>query len=287
MLKIRPECIPCTLSTGVRMAKIATDDPALQRRIVSELLRRFSEVTWDEIPPDLSYLAQEVVKDVTGVSDPYKEIKKRSNSIALKHYPYLEERVAKSLDPLEEAVRLSIAGNLIDFGPYSEVDFEQPFRKASEEFAINDYEPFRRSVLTSRSLLYFLDNAGEIVFDKLLIETMIKVRGRPFDRVSLVVKEAPLINDATLEDAEEVGLTAIPRASIKLVGDGRGRAPSFRSSEVKSWVREHDLTIFKGQGNLEAFKDVSGAFFLLVVKCEIVAKALGVRVGGLVLRYSD
>jgi len=287
MLKIRPECIPCTLFTGVRMAKIATDDLALQRRVVSELSRRFSEVTWDEVPLDLSYLAQRVVKNVTGVSDPYKEIKKKSNSLALEHYPDLEGRVAESPDPLEEAVRLSIAGNLIDFGPYSEVDFEQPFRKASEEFAINDYELFKRSVLTSHSLLYFLDNAGEIVFDKLLIETMIKVRGRPFDKVSLVVKETPLINDATPEDAEEVGLTAIPRASIKLIGDGRGKAPSFKSSEVKSWVREHDLTIFKGQGNFETFKDLSGAFFLLMVKCEVVAKALGVRVGSLVLRYSD
>ncbi|HDD66796.1 MAG TPA: DUF89 family protein [Nitrososphaeria archaeon] len=286
MLKIRPECVPCTLFTGARMAKIASENLTLRRKVVSELARRFSEVTWDEVPLDLSYLAQEIVEDVTGVSDPYEEIKRRSNSIALNHYPDLERRVAESPDPLEEAVRLSIAGNLIDFGPYAKVDFEQPFRKASEEFAINDYELFRRSVSASGSLLYFLDNAGEIVFDKLLIETMIRVRGRPFDKVSLVVKEKPLINDATLEDAEEVGLTGIPRAAIKFIGDGRGKAPSFRSSEVKSWIREHDLTIFKGQANFETFEGLSGAFFLLVVKCEVVAEALGVGVGSLVLKHS-
>ncbi len=286
MLRIRPECIPCTLSTGVRMAKIATQNLELQRLATCELAKRFSEVTWEETPLDLSYIAQRVIVEITGVQNPYREIKKRSNLAILKRYEDLKARVRNAADPLEAAVKLAIAGNIIDFGPYAEVDLEQPFRKASEDLAINDYAVFRRAVMESNSLLYFLDNAGEIVFDKLLIETMIEVRGRPFDKVGLVVKEAPLINDATLEDVAEVGLTEIQNASIMLVGDGSGSAPSFESNKVGRWIEEHDLVIFKGQANFEAFKDKRDSFFLLIVKCPVIAEVLGVRIGNMILKYS-
>lgn len=287
MLKIKPECIPCTLSTGVRMAKIATNDEALQKEVVQAILREFSNIGWNEVPLDLSYIIQRVVREVTGISDPYKEIKRRSNRIMMENYHKIKRIVMKSPDPLETAVKLSIAGNMIDFGPYSNVDLMKPLERASEELAINDYSLFRDSVLSANTILYFLDNAGEIVLDKILIETMNMVRGKPFDEVCLIVKESPLVNDATLEDLEEVKVHDIPRVSVRLIGDGKGEAPCFKSDEVKSWIRKYDLTIFKGQANFEAFKDVPKAFFMLVAKCNVVAEALGVSVGSLVLKYSN
>lgn len=286
MLRIRPECLPCTLSTGVRMAKLATQNPELQRLAVRELARRLSNITWDEAPIDLSYIAQRVIEEVTRVQDPYEEIKRKSNSAVLKHYADLKASVRSATDPLEAAVRLAIAGNLIDFGPYDKVDLEQPFRKASEDLVINDYEIFRRAVMKSSSLLYFLDNAGEAVFDRLLIETMIEVRGTPFEEVRLVVKEGPLVNDVTLKDAKEIGIDNIWNSSFMLIGDGSGSAPSFRSDEVKEWIKKHDLVIFKGQANFEIFKDEAGSFFLLIVKCPVIAEVLGVGVGDMILRCS-
>lgn len=285
MIRIRPECLPCTFSTGIRMAKIATCDLELQRMAAREIARRLSEVTWEETPLDLSYAIQKVVTEITGVKDPYQEIKRRSNIAILRNYDDLKMRVRSAADPLEAAVKLAIAGNLIDFGPYAEVDLEQPLSKISEDLAINDFPIFKRAVMESSSLLYFLDNAGEIVFDKLLIETMIEVRGRAFDRIMLVAKEAPLVNDATLEDVVEIELTGIQNASVTLVGDGGGRAPSFKSQEVENWIKEHDLVIFKGQANFEIFSDRRG-FFLLIVKCPVTAKVLGVKIGSMILRYS-
>lgn len=285
MLGIRPECIPCAFSTGVRMAKIATQDLELQRLATREMAKRLSEITWKEAPLDLSYIVQRVVMKITGVGDPYREIKRGSNLAILRRYGDLRARVRGAADPLEAAVKLAIAGNIIDFGPYAEVDLEQPFRKAAEDLAINDLPIFRGVVMESRSLLYFLDNAGEIVFDKLLIETMMEARGRSFDRIGLVVKEAPIVNDATLEDAVEAGLPGIKNAFIMPVGDGGGSAPGFRSHEVESWINEYDLVIFKGQANFEVFEDKRG-FFMLIVKCPVIAEALGVKVGSMILRHS-
>ena len=285
MLKIKPECLPCTLSTGVRMTKIATCNLELQRLAAQEIARRLGEVTWEEAPLDLSYIIQHIVARITGVRDPYQEIKRRSNLAILRCYEELKARIRGATDPLEAAVKLAIAGNIIDLGPYAEVDLDQPLKRISNNLAINDFLSFRRSVMESRSLLYFLDNAGEIVFDKLLIETMIDIRGRFFDRVGLVVKEGPLVNDATLEDAVEIGLTKIQNSSIMLVGDGRGAAPSFRSREVENWINDYDLVIFKGQANFEIFEDKCG-FFMLIAKCPVVAEALGVKVGDMILKHS-
>ncbi len=285
MLRIKLECLPCTLSTGVRMAKIATCNLELQRVAVQEIARRLGEVTWEEAPLDLSYIIQHIVARITGVRDPYQEIKRRSNSVILRRYEELRAKIRDATDPLEAAVKLAIAGNIIDLGPYAEVDLDQPLMRISDNLAINDFPAFRRGVMESKSLLYFLDNAGEIVFDKLLIETMIDLRGRFFDRVGLVVKEAPLVNDATLEDAMEIGLTEIQNASIMLVGDGHGAAPSFSSREVENWINDYDLVIFKGQANFEIFEDKRG-FFMLIAKCPVIAEALGVKVGDMVLKHS-
>jgi uncharacterized protein with ATP-grasp and redox domains len=285
MLGIRPECVPCTFSTGVRMAKIATQDLELQRLATREMVKRLSEITWKEAPLDLSYIIQRVVAEITGVGDPYREIKRRSNLAILRHYEDLKARIRGAADPLEAAVRLAIAGNIIDFGPYADIDLEQPFRKITDDLAINDFPIFRRAITESSSLLYLLDNAGEIVFDRLLIETMVEIRGRSFNRIGLVVKETPLVNDATLEDAVEAGLTEIQNASIMVVGDGGGSAPSFRSREIERWINEYDLVIFKGQANFEVFEDKRG-FFLLIVKCPVIAEALGVKLGSMILKHS-
>lgn len=267
------------------MVRLATQDPRLQRLAVCELARRLSNVTWDEVPIDLSYIAQRVIEEITGVQDPYGEIKRRSNLAVLRHYARLKASVMGATDPLETAVRLAIAGNLIDFGPYDKVDLEQPFRKASEELAINNYSIFREAVMESDSLLYFLDNAGEAVFDRLLIETMIEIRGRPFEEVGLVVKESPLVNDVTLNDMREVSVDNIQNLSFILIGNGNGNAPSFRSDEVKEWIEEYDFVIFKGQANFEIFEGKAGSFFLLIVKCPVIAEVLGVSVGNMVLGH--
>ena len=287
MLRISPECVACSLSSGIRGLKHATSDLNLQRVAVKRILEELRKITWDEIPLDLSYMMQEIIAEVTGVEDPYRELKRKGNQAALARYEEAKKLVMESPDPLETAAKLSIAGNLIDYGPYSKVDLDAPFRKVSSDFAINDYRKFRESVMSSDTLLYFVDNAGEIAFDRLLIEVMIEERGRPFGKIGLVVKEKPLINDATIEDAREVGLLDLPNVEVKLVGNGKYSAPSFKSDEVRSWIKDYDLTVLKGQGNFETFEDLKGVFFLLVAKCPLISGFLGVNIGELVLKYSE
>jgi len=288
MLRIRPECIPCIFSTGIRIAKMATCDPELHRLAVSEMARRLSRITWNEVPLELSYIVQRIIEEITRIHDPYQEIKHKSNRIFLDKYEDLKSLVAGAADPLEAAVRLAIAGNDIDFGSYTVMDFKQPVKKAFKNLAIDDYTEFRQAVMKSRSLIYFLDNAGEIVLDKLLIETMndIKKRSNQFNEISFVVRESPVLNDVTLNDVIEVGLTDLQNVSVMSVGDGGGDAPSFRGDEIRRRINKYDLVIFKGQANFEIFEDMSRSFFLLTVKCPLVAGILGVEVGSMILKYS-
>ena len=287
MLRISPECVACSLSSGIRGLKYATSDPKLQKVAVKRILEELRKITWDEIPLDLSYMMHEIIAEVTGVEDPYRELKRKSNQAALAKYQEAKKLAMESADPLETAVKLSIAGNLIDYVPYSKVDLNAPFRKVSSGFAINDYEKFKERVMNSDTLLYFVDNAGEIVFDKLLIEVMIEVRGRPFSKIGLVVKEKPLINDATIEDAREANMLDLPNVEVKFVGNGKYSAPSFKSDEVRSWIEDYDVTVLKGQGNFEIFEDLKGVFFLLVAKCPLISSFLGVNTGDFVLKYSE
>ncbi len=286
MLRIRPECLACSLSSAIRAIKHATEDPEVQRIAAKKVAEEFGKVTWNETPLDLSYIIQRVVVEITGVKDPYLEAKKLGNQAALSRYQEAKKLVMESDDPLRAAIKFSIAGNLIDYGPYSKVDLEAPFQSISHNLAIDDYDVFRRRVMNSDNLLYFVDNSGEIVFDKLLIDVMNEVKGKTFSKVSLVVKESPLINDATMDDVREVRLLDLPNVDIKLVGDGKGSAPSFKSGEVRAWPRDYDLTIMKGQGNFETFEDLEDVFFLLVAKCPMVSSILGVKERDFILKYS-
>jgi len=287
MLKIRPDCIPCTLSSALRMARRASSDPEQHKQVVQIMTQRLAHISWNESPFELAFAIQEAVFKVTGVRDPYSEVKKESNRDALELYPKMKKLISNSKNPLETAAKLAAAGNSIDFGVYSEVDLDSVIVKAERlEFAIKDFDEFEKRVKGAEKLLYFLDNAGEIVFDKLLIETMLEFRGGRFREITLVPKEEPLLNDATIADVQEVGLNKLPSVVIKPIGSGRKRAPYPRSREVSDWIKEHDLVIFKGQGNLELFLDEPDTFFILVAKCPIIAEVLGIPRESLVLRYS-
>ena len=287
MLRIKPECLPCTLNSALRLVKHATDDIEMQRKAVTEAAEKLSKVTWKESPLELTFMIQRVVFELTRVRDPYAEIKKRSNAEILAAYPKLKKVVAESGDPLKMAAKLAAAGNALDLGAYSKINLNEPLKKArTEGFVIDDYEEFRKSVLRAETLIYFLDNAGEAVLDRLLIEVMLDVKDKPFKRITIVPKEIPLLNDVALDDVEEVKFDELPNVVVRSVGDGFGAAPHPRSNVVKDWMRNHDLVLLKGQGNFETFLDYSGVFFLLVAKCPVVAGALKAPQGSLILKYS-
>jgi len=290
-MKLRLDCVVCIARQALKAAQLASNDTRVHEAVLREVLRRLSRIEWTGTPPQLVRRAgtAEVIEALTGISDPYKDLKRSSNDEALSLLGYVKDIISKADDRLKAAVKIAIAGNIIDFAAVENYDLKETIRRVvHQKPRVDDYERLRDEVLKAGSLLYFADNAGEIVFDKVLIEEMISFRRRPFDRITFVVKGDPIINDATLDDALYIGLDKIPNLTFKTVAGGRySSGPEKSSREVLSWIEDHDLTISKGQGNYEDLSDFSGIFFLLMVKCPVVAEDIGAKVGDIIIMRSS
>jgi len=281
------DCIPCFQ----KQALFATREiPESKRaKILKKVMELLLQIEWNLSPDEIANRVHALVRKEMGVEDPYKDLKKKSNQLVLKLYPELKKKI-KGL-PEEErlfySAKLALAGNIIDFGPLTEFDIEKTLEEVlKKEPAINDFALLKERVFNSKSLLYFCDNAGEIVFDRIFVEEMIENREKPFDRVVFVIKGGPILNDAMKEDAIEAGLHKIPNVDFYEIGNGEpGTGPSRRDNIVKTWIDSFDLVISKGQGNFEGLSENKNLFFMLMAKCQIVAKKLGVNVGDVIIKY--
>jgi len=278
------DCIPCFVRQALDSVRMVTDDEAVHERLLREVLRAASQMDLRRSPPEMGQYIHRLIRELTGRDDPYREIKDRFNRAALEIYPRLKVRVEHSSDPLETAVRLAIAGNVIDLGVNSHLE-ERDVREAIDH-ALNasfdgDVEAFAEAVLRAKDILYLADNAGEIVFDRLLIERL------PLEKVTVAVKGFPVINDATMRDAEVAGLTGL----VEVVDNGSDAPGTILEDCSEGFRRRFDragLILAKGQGNYEtlstAEKDI---FFILKAKCPVIARDLGCPVGSPVLGRSS
>lgn len=244
-------------------------------------LREACEATLDQTPAELSMAAYRAVRDLTGSPDPYARQKREHNEAALALLPALRERVAAAPDRLAAAVHAAVAGNVIDLGIGMSFDLDALAERAlSVPLGRDDTPVLARALERAGTVLYLADNAGEIAFDGLLIEEI-----GP-ERVTLVVRGGPIINDATLEDARAVGLTEMCRVittGCDWVGVPRARV----GREFLDALERADLVISKGQGNFETLDDWDGpCVFLLLAKCPCIASELGVRTGEAVVAAS-
>ena len=286
-MKLNLDCIPCFQRQALQAVRFISDDEELHQKVLREVTKKLLESDWNSTPPELAHEVHKIVKAIANVKDPYEGVKKESNDLVLRMCPVVKEKVKKSNDPLRTAVRLAIAGNIIDFGPLQEFNLEEAIRKVlKKKFAIDDYEKLKEKLKDAETLLFFADNAGEIGFDKLLVEAFLEHKS--FEKISFVVKGGPIINDATLKDAAYMGLYDLPNIEfLKLSNGEAGTGPKRNSQTVKNWIRKHDLIISKGQGNYEGLSENDGLFFLLMAKCPVIASDLGVKVGDIVLKYKE
>ena len=286
-MKLNLDCIPCFQRQALQAVRFISDDEKLHERVLREVAKKLLESNWDLTPPELAHQIHSIVKRITNENDPYKKVKKESNDLVLKIYPELKQKVKKSRDPLRTAVRLAIAGNIIDFGVPQEFNLEDTIREVlKKQFAIDDYKKLKKKLKDAKTLLFFVDNAGEIGLDKLLVETFLETK--KLKKIDFVVKGGPIINDATLEDAVYMGLDGLPNSEFLTMSNGEvGTGPARSSQTVKRWIREHDLVVSKGQGNYEGLSEHDGLFFMLMVKCPIIASDLGVEVGDIILEYKQ
>ena len=272
------DCFACFLNQALRAARIATDDEKKIKRVLDEVGMMLRDIPLNSTPPQSGRLIYRKVSEITGNSDPYREIKKVSTQKALSLYPYLKRRVETSSDKLLTAIRVAIAGNVIDFGAYGNFDLSREVDEVLEkDFAVFDYNKFKQGLDKAREILYIGDNAGECVFDRILIEEIKKP-------VTYVVRDAPIINDATYEDAVQAGIDSV--ATIISSGtDAPGAILETCSAEFRKMYHNSNFIISKGQGNYEALSNERRAiFFLLKVKCKVIANNIGVDEGAIVLQ---
>jgi len=281
-MKTYLDCFPCFLQQALNAVRFTTDDEALHEKVMHEVIKLASEMDPHQTPPEMGQQIHKLIRDMTGVADPYKEVKERFNRYALGLAPRLRSIIEISPRPLDTAVRLAIAGNIIDFGPKSSLQNVQ-VNEAIEhsltaELDPEDIDVFEKSIKAAKNILYIGDNAGEIVFDRLLIEQL------PREKITFAVKSKPVINDATMTDAVACGLTEMVRV-IENGGDAPGTIIKNCSEEFKEIYDRSDAVIAKGQGNYETLSDENkNIFFLLKAKCPIIARHLGVEIGSIVIR---
>lgn len=247
------------------------------RDILVDFGHSLSRIPPEAIPPEIGRDAYNLISKKTGIPDLFANIKKETTQKALSLYPKLKERVASSKDRLATAARMAIAGNVIDFGVNADFDLDRDLEALlSQELAVDHFPAFHMAVKKARNILFIADNAGETVFDRLLIEEM----NLP---VVYAVREKPIINDATYQDALEAGIDQV--AEIVSSGtDAPGTILGLCSEDFLQIFRAADLIISKGQGNYEGLSDETRpVFFLLKAKCSVIARDTGVKQGSLIL----
>jgi hypothetical protein len=276
------DCIPCFVRQALAAARAATPDPAIQRHAVNAVAYRIPDLPLTVCPPEIAQKIYRIVGEVTGDHDPYHDEKARINTAVLSRQDYLEDLIEQSANPLKMACQLAIAGNTIDLGPSDQLDTVDSVIKEGIGYRIGReaFGAFEAGVRKASRIVYLADNAGEIVFDRLVIEQIMTCSRA---EIVLVVKEKPVINDATLSDARAAGLTRL----VTVISNGTD-APGTLLPQCSEFMRARyhaaDLIIAKGQANFESLNTrTENVFFLLKVKCPVIARSSGRAVGEPVL----
>jgi len=221
------------------------------------------------------------IRERTGAVDPYRRVKEEYNEKALRLYPRLKEYVDASADRLAAALTVAAIGNVIDFGANPDFDLERTLESGmARGLTGTDLPALVERLGEVDGVLYLGDNAGEIVFDRVLVEELVD-QGAD---VTFAVRGAPILNDATVEDARAVGMDRV----AEVVSSGTAAPGMLLAQADRGFVdlfSRSELILSKGQGNYEGLSHQDGpVFFVLIVKCPVVGRDLGAEVGDLVLR---
>ncbi|MHC4944174.1 MAG: damage-control phosphatase ARMT1 family protein [Planctomycetota bacterium] len=272
------DCYPCIIRRATEALKHSGLDEKTQFKVMSRVMGVLSSMDGPENgSSEMIRAVFKVIREKGGVHDPMENVKSYCVDVALRAYPELKHTVEVSEDRFATAVRIAMAGNIIDHSPEEMRDNLALFRNIedalSRPLSVNHIDALKEEIQQAGKILYLADNAGETVFDRILIEEM------PSDRIVYGVKGQPVSNDATRRDAEMAGLTRI----VEVVEDGTD-SPALRpdncSPEFKRIFDSADLIISKGQGNLKALEDTDrNIFFLARVRCRVTAYQYRLSVG--------
>jgi uncharacterized protein with ATP-grasp and redox domains len=283
-MKASLDCIPCFIRQTVDAAKLISTEPSEHKKIIREIISFIGNMDLDRPPPVLGQAIHRRIREVTCAEDPYREVKEYQNRMALSLFPMLKAEIDASSDPLMTAVRLTIAGNILSMtasGNVTESDVHNSIRQGLTGPSYMEETAFKQAVYEAKNILYMADNAGEIVFDRLLIEQLLPVP------VTIAVRGGPVINDATVQDAYAAGLSDF----VEIIDNGSDAPGIILEDCSQAFNRrfaDADLIISKGQGNFETLNHGRrNIFFLFKIKCPVIATHVGMPVGTHILRQQS
>lgn len=289
-MKTYLDCIPCFYRQALDAGRLAFADEETQKKILDKVAGVLPGFSLESKPPEMGIIIHRIIKKLTNNKDPYYEVKKRSNDLALSLYTQFKKKISKSSDRLKSAVEIAIAGNIIDYGVKNSINVKQELIKilAEEDKAILNerkelfnFKSFKDSVKKSNTILYLGDNAGEIVFDRILIEEIKAIDNKK--KIYFAVRHKPIINDVCIEDALTCGIDK----TAEVISSGCETPSTIISLCSKKFLKiykQADMIISKGQGNFEGLSGENREiFFLFMAKCPVIAKHINSNVGDFIL----
>ena len=283
-MNIELECVECIINQSRRVADAIHADGQLSDELTDTVKAMSSDFSFEQSPPEVASPVYEKMAEIASKEDLYDEVKALSTQKAQSFIPVLHEVIAASDDKLLSAVKIAVAGNVIDLAAEVTFDLHEEVEKIDEtDFALNDFEQLRSSLQQAKTLLYIGDNVGEHIFDYLCIET-VKILF-PELEIYYMVRGCAIINDVTMKEAKEAGFEQL----CHLVDSGVN-TPGFvyerANEQSQKLFDEADLVITKGMGNYECLSPShrGGLCYLLKVKCRVVAGSLQKEVGDIVCK---
>ena len=281
ILKVDLLCAHCLLERAIKQTRLATDDPDLQFSVIKEMLDMLAEnLDESSVPSHIGTERDLLVQKMTG-KDPYEFLKMESNQMALKIYPELRQLVEEEETPasrFRKATLIAAAANAIEFDvagrDFSLDELRHILDSVESDLAIDEVNKFRELCENANEVLYLMDNAGEVVLDMILISEIKKIG----PRVTAVVKGGPVLNDATMKDAEAVGLGGCADEVIDTGAPAIGVNLERSSEEFKQLLKGTDLIVAKGMGNYESMTELEltpPVVHILRTKCLPVARHIG------------
>ena len=285
-MNVELRCISCILNRGYLQIQEATDDEALQFKTVSSILNFLAkEFKPTANPAYLGTKRDRLIRDLTHNSDPYQQKKQLSNQKALEVLPIAKNIISTVSSPelkFRKACLSAIVGNIIEFdlpdNPFKFTDLEKLIKQAEEDLAIDDIPQIFQKAKKTKTILYLTDNAGEIALDTLLVQEL-KNLG---NNVTVAVKNGPILNDATIQDAQKVGIDKIANTVMSTGSDSVGLFPEDCSEEFLTLYNSVDFVIAKGMGHAETLTELKLPVphaLLLRTKCCTVANHFNVGTG--------
>ncbi|MBR4446803.1 DUF89 domain-containing protein [Methanobrevibacter sp.] len=283
-MKISYECGPCFLRQAKEALDLSTEDETLKMEVMEEIFKFLGDnFKLNTNSNSTGSAMHKMIKQKTGCTDPYYKEKIEGNEIALKYLPDVK-KILEEDNSLENYVKISIIGNILDFGAFTLDDDIESVIKTSlkKDLAVKDIEKFEKSLKEHDKVLYLVDNTGEIVFDKLLLA---KIKEYNLD-ITIAVKSEPILNDACMREALDAGLDEF--GEIVEIGCGTvGYVDAEISDEFREIFENHKFIISKGMGNYEGLTEIDlsnkDVYFLLCAKCNTISRDIGVNLHDMLL----